>query len=264
MQSELDNRAVSYGCNGMPSDYNLTDSVKRSWHRRTLRWHLLNADDMTYDQIKPIVQRCMDRWQLALNEIPPRGKVIEVQAVADVRKADILIVFTPTNHKNFVARTPNGNAVRVINCVWDFDGEGGILGHAFSLWSNYNAGEMHLDKSEMFGIRQDQESRNIEEIIMHEMGHIMHIGHSNNPLALMYAQYRGDRVELAHDDLLALSEVWSDSKRQLAEQYNIEVEEYNLEAEAQGVVMSIDWQLFVGIVSAIAIATIFIYILLKM
>ncbi len=71
----------------------------------------------------------------------------------------------------------------------DFDGRGGILAHTFYPPPNAEtvAGDLHFDMEEQWRIGNDVD---VFSVALHELGHSLGLGHSDNPDAVMYPYYR--------------------------------------------------------------------------
>jgi Matrixin len=93
----------------------------------------------------------------------------------------------------------SATATQTVNILWatyahgdayPFDGPGGMLAHTFYP-ANPNpepvAGDMHLDDSESWNI-----GKNIDlfSVTLHELGHALGLGHSDNPNDVMYPYYK--------------------------------------------------------------------------
>lgn len=72
---------------------------------------------------------------------------------------------------------------------YGFDGPGGILAHSFYPPPNAEpaAGNLHFDAAESWKIGADVD---IYSVALHELGHVLGLGHNDNPNSVMYPYYR--------------------------------------------------------------------------
>jgi hypothetical protein len=93
----------------------------------------------------------------------------------------------------------SATANQTVNILWatyahgdgyPFDGPGGVLAHTFYP-ANPNqepiAGDMHLDDSESWNIGKNVD---LFSVTLHELGHALGLGHSDNPNDVMYPYYK--------------------------------------------------------------------------
>ncbi|XP_061817746.1 uncharacterized protein [Nerophis lumbriciformis] len=85
--------------------------------------------------------------------------------------ADIMIKFKADNHGDFAP----------------FDGEGGVLAHAFSPGEG-RGGDTHFDDDELWTLTSS--GSNLFLVAAHEFGHALGLSHSKIPTSLMYPTYQ--------------------------------------------------------------------------
>lgn len=82
-----------------------------------------------------------------------------------------------------------------------FDGSGGVLAHAsFPNPFDNRRLFLHFDEAERW---VNDPNRNVDllTVAIHEIGHNLGLGHSNDPDSIMFASYNGPRRELGLDDV---------------------------------------------------------------
>ncbi|XP_022843021.1 metalloendoproteinase 2-MMP-like [Olea europaea var. sylvestris] len=82
---------------------------------------------------------------------------------------------------------------------YPFDGPGGVLSHAFQPTD----GRMHFDASEDWIVGSLPRTIDIVSVALHEIGHLLGLGHTNIPDAIMYPNIRYAMVKrtLHQDDI---------------------------------------------------------------
>lgn len=68
------------------------------------------------------------------------------------------------------------------------------------------AGDVHFD--------EDDDWKNYNALLgvaVHELGHVMGLGHSTDDTSIMYPVYRADVIELGQDDINGIKEVYGRS-----------------------------------------------------
>jgi hypothetical protein len=94
--------------------------------------------------------------------------------------------------------------------AYAFDGPGGVLAHTFYPAppnTETVAGDMHFDASENWNVGQDID---LFSVALHETGHALGLGHSDNPSAVMYPYYRMS-AGLTADDINAVQSLYGPS-----------------------------------------------------
>ena len=92
--------------------------------------------------------------------------------------------------------------------AYPFDGRGKVLAHTFfpSLPNPEPiAGDMHLDDAEVWKIGA---TTDLFSVVLHELGHGLGLGHSDDPRNVMYAYYRGWQA-LSAGDIAAIRELYA-------------------------------------------------------
>ncbi|XP_047150680.1 matrilysin-like [Vigna umbellata] len=87
---------------------------------------------------------------------------------------------------------------------YPFDGRGGVLAHAFAPQD----GRMHLDADERWSTTGISPTIDLETVCLHELGHNLGLGHSNDPNAVMAPTYAGVRRTLRQDDKDGLNNLY--------------------------------------------------------
>jgi hypothetical protein len=181
---------------------NKTTSPSNATHFHTVSHYTFFPDtprwpesrrDLTYafqpenqlsDDVKSLFSRAFERW----SSVTP----LTFTQTESFYGADIKIGF-------FVGDHGDGEP---------FDGVLGTLAHAFSPTS----GRLHLDGSETWVVSGDVTASSVtsavdlESVAVHEIGHLLGLGHSSVEDAIMYPTIpsRTRRVELANDDVAGI------------------------------------------------------------
>lgn len=84
-----------------------------------------------------------------------------------------------------------------------FDGIGNVLAHAFypPPCGGLNAGALHFDEDETWGLSHSINTFDTETVALHEIGHLLGLDHSTIQSAVMFANYGGQLHSLSNDDI---------------------------------------------------------------
>ncbi|KAE8692349.1 Metalloendoproteinase 1 [Hibiscus syriacus] len=178
---ELDDRTLEQIVRPRCAHYSFFPGTPR-WpsNRRDLTYGFLPENELT-DEVKAIFIRAFQKWSAV---IPLTFTQTDSYFLADIR-----IGFYSGDHGD-------GEP---------FDGILGTLAHAFSPTS----GRLHLDGEENWVVSGDVTTAplptavDLESVAVHEIGHLLGLGHSSVEDAIMYPSIssRTRKVELANDDI---------------------------------------------------------------
>lgn len=92
---------------------------------------------------------------------------------------------------------------------YPFDGEGNVLAHAFypPPCGGSFAGHAHFDDAETWSLT-GTDGFDLQTVATHEIGHLLGLGHSSVPQAVMYASYGGLRRTLHADDVAGIRRLY--------------------------------------------------------
>ncbi len=113
------------------------------------------------------IERAMAEWSKA-------AAITWTQTTATAARQTINVVFASYDHGD----------------GYPFDGPGGVLAHTFypaPINAEPIAGDMHFDDSEHWSLGG---STDLFSVALHELGHALGLGHSDNPAAAMYPYYK--------------------------------------------------------------------------
>ncbi len=96
-----------------------------------------------------------------------------------------------------------------------FDGPGNVIAHAFfpPPCGGIHAGEMHFDEAENFTASATS-GLNLQAVALHEIGHLLGLGHSDDPAAIMFPTYSSSRLNLAEDDIAGVQTLYGTPQMQ--------------------------------------------------
>ncbi|KAF5775631.1 putative matrilysin [Helianthus annuus] len=131
----------------------------------------------------PPVTRAFKRWATA-------SRYFTFSRARTYRSADLKISF---------ARRAHGDGA-------PFDGPGGVLAHAFAPTD----GRLHYDADDRWVVGAVRNAYDVETLALHEIGHLLGLGHSQFPKAIMWPTFRaGVTKGLNSDDIRGLRALYS-------------------------------------------------------
>ncbi|XP_018411863.1 PREDICTED: interstitial collagenase-like [Nanorana parkeri] len=163
---------------GMPdvADFSTFPGRPR-WQKTSLTYRIQNyTPDLPRRVVDDSIQKAFNVWSQV---IPLRFRKVTRGS------ADILIQFARGSHGD---QSP-------------FDGPNGILAHAYAPGEGIG-GDAHFDEDERW--TNNRADFNLFLVAAHEFGHSLGLGHSNEPRALMFPNYRyvnTDNFRLSQDDV---------------------------------------------------------------
>lgn len=210
-------RTITYSCNHqhdiMPANYNLLKQgeMKLPKNGNVYYWHIANTSSkIAIEDVIEAIRHAFDIWQAAMDNIPPIGRYIHIQSTSEIEKADIVLSFGDLEH--FIH-----NVDGTEHCPFPFDKQEGTLAHAWSLMTTHPfGGQVHLDDDEDWSHMHTAHDKHLLTVLIHELGHVFNLDHTDIKAAIMYPQYTGIKTELHQDDLEGLLKVFSPLKFKLA------------------------------------------------
>ena len=177
-------------------------------------WHIVNFTDKM-DKYKVILamEQCFNKWQDALDKIEPVGRAITFKTTDDYNQAHIRLFFLTPKENEFRFTISDGSEIRVIS-KWPMDGPNGKLAHRPP-----GKHELHFDNSEAWSdIHEVDKNGDVTkvqlwQVAMHEMGHVLDLGHCDDETAIMYPKYDGMHTDITKDDINGLQKAWGKIKR---------------------------------------------------
>ncbi|XP_010278837.1 PREDICTED: metalloendoproteinase 2-MMP-like [Nelumbo nucifera] len=137
-------------------------------------------------QLRSICSRAFSRWQQVSH--------FTFEEVQNGAASDIVIGFHRGDHGD----------------GYSFDGRGGTLAHAFAP----TVGRFHYDADESWSTNPQPGMFDLESVAVHEIGHLLGLGHSSVPEAIMYPSIPDGAVKrnLHGDDVQGIRALYGLSK----------------------------------------------------
>jgi len=210
-------KEIKYSCEDLEhtANYKLLHSNKKYPRPRpsgVYYWHISNfTPDMEKEKVILAFNRAWNIWQEAMDAIYPQGRYITFMTTSELHKADFIITFGKGFHE-----FPDALG-STHTCPFPFDGQKGILAHAWALTTAKPfGGQMHCDEDENWSEMQlgdrNPNKTDLLTTIIHEIGHMLGLDHSEIESAMMGMHYNGVKIHLHEDDHQGLTKRFLDVK----------------------------------------------------
>ncbi|KAI5930391.1 Macrophage metalloelastase [Manis javanica] len=170
---------------GVPDvgEYNVFPRTLK-WSKMNLTYRIVNyTPDLTHSEVEKAFKKAFKVW----SDVTPLNFTRLHSGTAD-----IMISFGIKEHGDF----------------YPFDGPSGLLAHAFPPGPNYG-GDAHFDDDETW--TSSSKGTNLFLVAVHELGHSLGLGHSNDPKAIMFPTYRyvnPNTFRLSADDVRGIQSLY--------------------------------------------------------
>ncbi|KAL3268417.1 hypothetical protein HHI36_007530 [Cryptolaemus montrouzieri] len=162
------------------------------WNKKHITFYVANwSSRLGEEKVSRLIEKALKTWGSY------GGLTFTKKTTPD---ADIIVSFARGAH----------------NDPFPFDGPGYVLAHAyFPNDGSELSGDIHFDDDEEWVDSTLNElldsGTDFYTVALHELGHSLGLGHSNDPNAIMFPYYKGDdesSLQLGHDDILAMYQLY--------------------------------------------------------
>ncbi|KAK9890647.1 hypothetical protein WA026_012006 [Henosepilachna vigintioctopunctata] len=162
------------------------------WNKRYITYYIANwSSRLGEERVNRLIAKALKTWG-AYGALKISRK--------QTPDADIIVSFARGAH----------------NDPFPFDGPGYVLAHAyFPNEGSSFSGDIHFDDDEDWVETTPQQEldrgTDFYTVALHELGHSLGLGHSDDPNAVMFPYYRGsddNSLQLGHDDIMAMYQLY--------------------------------------------------------
>ncbi|XP_057666778.1 matrix metalloproteinase-2-like [Diorhabda carinulata] len=178
------------------SDDDHSFRVKSKWSKFDLKWYFPQA---TPEYLK-ITKKAFEVWS--------NSSKFKFELIHKIRPYAPDISITVVRGKHYFRANCQGRG----ECSSTFDGPGKVLAHAYFPKGN-SCIELHIDADEKWDLSLDgsssEDQTSLLMVLIHEIGHILGIAHSDIETAIMYPWYQFNIApKLDEDDKMALEALY--------------------------------------------------------
>ncbi|XP_057654728.1 matrix metalloproteinase-2-like [Diorhabda carinulata] len=178
------------------SDDDHSFRIKSKWSKFDLKWYFPQA---TPEYLK-VTKKAFEVWSNSLK--------FKFELIHKIRPYAPDISITVVRGKHYFRANCQGRG----ECSSTFDGPGKVLAHAYFPKGNSSI-ELHIDADEKWDLSLDgsssEDQTSLLMVLIHEIGHILGITHSDIETAIMYPWYQFNIApKLDEDDKMALEALY--------------------------------------------------------
>ncbi len=180
-------------------------SLKTRWQKQNLTYFIANfTNDLSEQAQRSIVEQSYATWAA----VTP----LTFTEVSSAGEADLLIGFGTGGHCELYEITGT-SCPSAEGQGGEFDGPSGVLAHCYFPPGSGgpNAGDCHFDDGELWA-ESDAGSNQIRliETAIHEIGHGLGLGHSEDTNAIMFPSYDTSftKIQLGQDDINGIQQLY--------------------------------------------------------
>ncbi|MCP4249819.1 MAG: matrixin family metalloprotease [bacterium] len=182
-------------------------SVRTRWQKQNLTYFIVNdTPDLDPLLARQVFEQAFETWAVY---VP-----LSFTEVGSAAEADVVIGFGEGAHCDLYQAAGNGCPAEQGAADAAFDGPGNVLAHCYFPPGSggENAGDCHFDDAEFWteGQQPSTTETRLLETAIHELGHGLGLGHSEDPEAMMYPSYDPTSPTLAlnADDITGIQSLY--------------------------------------------------------